>query len=94
VHAGRLGGVFFLLLYADGRLSAPFAPAAGSGDIIVGALALFLAVLLALRFDVHRSWLSLWNAFGLLDLVVAVSLGLLRREFRSASSSMSRARRP
>lgn len=77
VHAGRLGGVFFLLLHADGRLSAPFAPAAGVGDMIAGALAIPLAAMLALGFDIRRVWLRLWNAFGALDLVVAVSLGLL-----------------
>src|SRR5229473_1817805 len=31
VHAGRVAGVFFLLLYFDGRLSAPFAPVAAIG---------------------------------------------------------------
>ena len=77
VHAGRLGGVLFLVLYADGRLSAPFGPAAGIGDIVTGALALLFAAMLALRFDISRSWLRLWNAFGVLDLVVAVTLGLL-----------------
>jgi hypothetical protein len=77
LHAGRLGGVFFLLLYADGRLSAPFAPTAGVGDMITGALAIPLTVMLALRFNIRRAWLGLWNAFGALDLVVAVSLGLL-----------------
>jgi len=77
LHAGRLGGVFFLLLYADGRLSAPFAPAAGVGDMITGTLASPLAVMLVLGFNIRRAWLGLWNAFGALDLVVAVSLGLL-----------------
>lgn len=77
VHAGRLGGVFFLLLYADGRLSAPFAPAAGVGDMITGALAIPLAAVLALGFGIRPAWLRLWNAFGALDLVVAISLGLL-----------------
>jgi hypothetical protein len=77
VHAGRLGGIFFMLLYADGRLSAPFAPAAGVGDMVTGALAIPLAAMLALRFDIGRAWLGIWNAFGALDLVVAVSLGVL-----------------
>lgn len=77
VHAGRLGGVFFLLLYADGRLSAPFAPTAGVGDMITGTLAIPLAAMLALGFDIRRAWLRVWNAFGALDLVVAISLGLL-----------------
>jgi hypothetical protein len=77
VHAGRLGGLFFLLLYADGRLSAPFAPAAGLGDMVTGAFAIPLAVMLTLGFEMRRTWLGVWNVFGALDLVVAVSLGLL-----------------
>jgi hypothetical protein len=77
VHAGRIGGVFFLLLYVDGRLSAPFAPAAGVGDVITGTVALFLAAGLALRFEIRRLWLGAWNAFGALDLVMAVTLAAL-----------------
>lgn len=77
VHGCRMGGVFFLLLYSEGRLSAPFAPVAGVGDIITGAWALVLAAMLALGFRLRRGWLLLWNAFGGLDLVVAVTLGAL-----------------
>jgi hypothetical protein len=77
IHAGRLGGLFFLLVYADGRLSAPFAPVAGIGDMVTGTLAIPLAAMLALGFSMHRTWLGLWNAFGALDLVAAVLLGLL-----------------
>jgi hypothetical protein len=77
VNAARLGGAFFLLLYADGRLSAPFAPVAGLGDMITGVLAIPLAAMLASGFDMGRTWLGLWNAFGALDLVVAVFLGVL-----------------
>jgi hypothetical protein len=77
LNVGRLGGVFFLLLYADGRLSAPFAPAAGVGDMVTGALAIPLAAMLAFGFEMRRTWLGIWNAMGALDLVVAVSLGLL-----------------
>jgi len=77
VNAARLGGIFFLLLYADGRLSAPFAPAAGVGDMITGALAIPLAAMLAFGLDIRRAWLAIWNAFGALDLVVAIFLGVL-----------------
>lgn len=76
-HAGRLGGILFLLFYADGRLSAPFAPAAGWGDMVTGAFAIVLAATLALGFGVGRGGLAMWNAFGALDLLVAVSLGTL-----------------
>jgi hypothetical protein len=77
LNAVRLGGLFFLLLYADGRLSAPFAPSAGLGDMITGAFALPLAAMLAFGLNVRRTWLSLWNAFGAFYLVVAIFLGVL-----------------
>ncbi|MGH6943712.1 MAG: hypothetical protein ACREH6_05775, partial [Geminicoccaceae bacterium] len=56
---------------------APFAPVAGSGDIAVAALAIPLAALAAGGADERPAWLGVWNALGALDLVVAVSLGLL-----------------
>jgi hypothetical protein len=77
VNAVRLGGIFFVLLYGDGRLSAPFAPAAGIGDMITGALAIPLAAMLIFGADPRRAWFGLWNAFGALDLVLAVVLGVL-----------------
>ena len=77
VHAGRVAGVFFLLLYFDGRLSAPFAPVAAIGDMITGAIALLLLALLARGVKVPKLWLSAWNAFGLLDLLTALALAML-----------------
>jgi hypothetical protein len=77
LNAARLGGVFFLLLAADGRLSAPFAPVAGAGDMVVAGLAVPLAVMAASGANARPAWLGIWNALGALDLIVAVSLGLL-----------------
>jgi hypothetical protein len=77
VHAGRVAGVFFLLLYFDGRLSAPFAPVAAIGDIITGAVALLLLALLAAGVRIPKLWLGAWNAFGLLDLLAALTLATL-----------------
>lgn len=77
VNAARLGGVFFLILAADGRLSAPFAPVAGLGDMLVAALAIQLAITAVRSTHVPTTWLGVWNALGALDLVVAISLGLL-----------------
>jgi hypothetical protein len=78
VNAFRIGGVFFLLLFADGRLSAPFAPSAGWGDIITGIAAIPVAAAAAAsRQNVSRRLLAAWNAFGAVDLVVAVTLAFL-----------------
>lgn len=77
VHAGRVAGVFFLLLYFDGRLSAPFAPIAAIGDIITGAIALLLLALLARGVKIPKLWFGAWNAFGLLDLLTALALAML-----------------
>jgi hypothetical protein len=76
LNIARVGGVFFLLLLADQRLSSPFAPSAGWGDIITGLAAIPLTFALAQNARSLRA-VRLWNAFGSLDLVVAVSLGLL-----------------
>jgi len=85
VNAARLGGVFFLILTAQGRLSGPFGPAAGWGDITVGALAIPLALLGESGAARHPNWFRLWNWLGALDLINAITLGLLsspRTSFR------------
>ena len=77
IHAIRLLGVTFLVLYAQGRLPAPFAPSAGWGDVFIGATALPLAWAVA-RFGARaRPLVFLWNALGVADLVAAVTLGAL-----------------
>jgi hypothetical protein len=73
----RVFGVFFLLLYAQQRLPAPFAQAAGIGDIITGLDALYIAARLTSGRPFSPRWIAAWNAFGALDLVVAVSLGVV-----------------
>jgi hypothetical protein len=77
VHAIRLLGVMFLVLYAKGRLPAPFAPSAGWGDVFIGATALPLAWAVT-RFGARvRPLVFLWSAVGVADLVAAVTLGAL-----------------
>lgn len=75
LNVWRLAGGFFLLLAAEGRLAGPFPFSAGWGDIITGALALPVAWL-ALR-GRGRKLVWGWNAFGMLDLVVAIALGVI-----------------
>ena len=77
VHAIRVLGVIFLVLYAEGRLPAPFAPSAGWGDVLIGATALPLAWAVT-RFGRRvRPLVFLWNAVGVADLLAAVALGTL-----------------
>jgi hypothetical protein len=76
LNAARVFGGFFVLLAVDGRLSGPFPYSAGWGDVITGVLALPVAWL-ALRASAGRDRIvGAWNAFGALDLVVAVFLGV------------------
>lgn len=76
LNVGRVFAVLFLMLGADGRLSGPFPHSAGWGDIITGAVALPLLGL-AREPARHRTILHLWNAFGFLDLVAAIALGVM-----------------
>jgi len=74
LNALRVFGAFFLLLAAAGRLGGPFPYSAGWGDVITGVLALPVAFLVARGGGIQAAqW---WNAFGALDLVVAVFLGV------------------
>jgi hypothetical protein len=77
INAFRIGGIFFLLLFADGRLPAPFAPSAGWGDIITGMAAIPVAAVAASRQNMPHRLVAAWNAFGAADLLVAVTLAFL-----------------
>ena len=74
LNVWRVAGSFFLFLTAEGRLAGPFPYSAGWGDVITGALALPVAWL-ALR-QQASALVWTWNAFGTLDLVVALALGI------------------
>jgi hypothetical protein len=76
VHAIRILGFLFLLLLAAGRIAAPFAPEAGWGDVIAGATAVPVAWALASRGASVRWLVFVWNSFGLLDFLAAMSLGM------------------
>ena len=76
-HVMRVAGVSFLILQSAGRLPAPFAPAAGWGDIIAGVFALPVAWMAYRQTGGWRAALLAWNVFGALDLIDAVALGVL-----------------
>ena len=74
-HAPRVAGVAFLLYLALGHLPPLFALPAGLGDIAAGIAAPLVARRLA-QGTGRRA--TLWfNAFGMTDLVVALTLGAL-----------------
>lgn len=74
-HTLRVVGVTFLIVMGLGYLPAVFALPAGLGDIATGLAAPLVALRLA-RGSGHSR--AVWfNLFGILDLVVALSIGFL-----------------
>jgi hypothetical protein len=76
LHSTRVAGVVFLLLYVARRLPETFAVSAGWGDIAVGLTAPFVARGLSRNAPGSRHIAIGWNLLGMLDLVVAVGLGV------------------
>src|ERR671914_993313 len=78
IQAWRIGGFSFLALYAHGILPGYFAWPAGIGDMAIGVSAPWIVVALMRRrsFAASNRFVG-WNVFGILDLVVAVSMGAL-----------------
>lgn len=70
-HSVRVVGVLFLLVLALGKLPTVFAVLAGVGDILVGVSAPFVARRLS------RGRAVWFNLSGILDMVVALTLGFL-----------------
>lgn len=76
IHVIRLAGFLFLALMDMHLLPAAFAVPAGYGDMTVGLLAIGVIYLLATH-NPHARVLAIgWNLLGLLDLGVAVMVGL------------------
>ena len=77
-QAWRFAGLDFLSLYAHGVLPGLFAFPAGLGDMAVAFAApwMVLGLLRHPSFATSRRFV-LWNILGIIDLVVAVSLGAI-----------------
>lgn len=75
VQVTRVMGVVFLVLYARGLMPAEFALPSGIGDVIIGATAPFVALILFLNQSLGRKIAIVWNIVGFLDLVLAIILG-------------------
>jgi hypothetical protein len=77
VQVYRVGGVLFLFELQRGTLPATFAVPAGVGDILIGITAPLIG--LALRSGGSIAWATAitWNALGIIDLIYAITLGVL-----------------
>jgi TM2 domain-containing membrane protein YozV len=80
LHGMRTLGLGFVMLYMVDQLPMLFAFLAGFGDALTAVAAIVLGYLLFTR----RSGLPVrlirrWNTFGLVDFVIAVSIGVLTR---------------
>ena len=71
----RVAGIVFLILYQQGALPGVFAIPAGWGDVAIGITAPVVAWYWKPPFP--RKTFVAWNVLGSLDLVLAVSLGVL-----------------
>lgn len=80
LHAWRIVAVDFLVECGRGRLPATFSMPAGFGDIITGVGAMVFVYLMSKKAPVSRKRFVAWNIFGLVDLITAVSLGILHSE--------------
>ncbi|MGA7538091.1 MAG: hypothetical protein WBW93_04930 [Steroidobacteraceae bacterium] len=78
MQAWRWAGLGFLALYAHNVLPAMFALPAGLGDMAVGFAAPWMILALVRRpgFAASPAFIR-WNVLGILDLIVAISLGTL-----------------
>ncbi len=78
IQAWRFAGFGFLALYAHGLLPGLFAWPAGLGDIAIEDTAPWVVLALMRRpgFAASRPFV-VWNLLGVLDLVVALSTGVL-----------------
>jgi hypothetical protein len=94
-QAWRFAGFGFLALYAYGVLPGYFAWPAGLGDMAIGVTAPWLLVALIRQpnFAASKAFMA-WQVFGILDLVVAVSLGALGPRFLAADAAGTGATAP
>jgi hypothetical protein len=78
IQAWRWAGLGFLSLYAHNVLPAMFALPAGLGDMAIGFAAPWMVLALVRQPDFAASAAFIrWNVLGILDLIVAISIGTL-----------------
>lgn len=80
LHSLRMLGIGFVMLHLFDLLPGLFAYLAGFGDALtaIGAVILTYAFIKD-KNGVSKNWIFRWNTFGLLDFILAVSIGILTR---------------
>ena len=73
----RVFGGILLVAWSRGTLSGTFALPAGTGDVLVGLLALPVAYFLYKRAPGGRAIATGWNILGLVDFTIAIGIGIL-----------------
>ena len=73
----RVFGGIFLVAWSRGGISGTFALPAGTGDVLVGLLALPAAYLLYAGAPAARGSAIAWNILGLVDFAIAIGIGIL-----------------
>lgn len=73
----RIFGGIFLVAWGRGGISGTFALPAGTGDVLIGVLALPVANLLHTGAPAARQIAMAWNVLGLVDFAIAIGIGIL-----------------
>lgn len=81
IQTWRILGIAFIWGVSVGLLHPAFGIPAGIGDILVGVTAIPLAYFLKKGYSWSKYALVVWSVVGIVDLVNAVSLGLITSEF-------------
>src|SRR5216683_2095932 len=89
----RLRGGVFLTRWVAGELPGVFALPAGVGDVLVGVLAVPVALLLQSGARSGRAAAHAWNVLGIVDLLVAIAIGALTTSGRLAVATPNTATR-
>ena len=77
IHIFRLIGSFFLILAIYKAIPLVFGLIAGIGDVLTAASSIFIVKRLRRKESYRKAFLSIWNTFGLLDILATSSTAII-----------------